>query len=225
MRSIAAILAVLTGLLLAVPHAAQAQTQQQIFGTLRVIHAAPGAPGIDVFVDGQRVLNSRDYFSVSSGIALQPGSHEVRMTVAGDNVDKTLLGEVISIKGNDAYTIAVIGQPDNLQSLVLSDNTSQTNPGEARIRVIHAAPSIGSVDIGRAGVQPPFLTNAPFGTAGYVDAPAGTYAFDIFRAGTNEPLLRSIDLQFISGWTYTLVVTGESTNNIWVQALVERTAQ
>jgi hypothetical protein len=52
--------------------------------------------------------------------------------------------------------------------------------------------------------------------------PAGTYALDLKRAGASESLLRTLDLNLLAGWTYTLVVTGSEREDVWVQATVDR---
>lgn len=53
----------------------------------------------------------------------------------------------------------------------------------------------------------------------------GTYAFDLAAGDTGAELLQTLDLSFTPGWTYTLVVTGDSPESLWVQALVDRTGR
>lgn len=212
---IGALAALATILALAVPFGARAQTQPAN-GTLRIIHAAAGAPSVDVLIDGQRALASRDYFSVSSAIDLQPGSHEVRLVRPGES--RTLIGKVLDIEPGEAYTLAVIGSDGDLQGVIYEDSASRPEAAEARVRIIHAAPGAGTVDVAVAG-QAPFLTNAVFGQAAYSDLPAGTYPLDLSRGG--QSLLRTVELTFVPGWSYTLVVTGDQLSDVWVQASVD----
>lgn len=221
MRMIAIAAAALVALAALGPGAAVAQAQTEGQATLNVIHAAAGAPSVDVYVDGEAALSSRDYFSAGT-IALAPGAHEVRVVREGASPESVLVGKVVTVDSGDAYTLALIGPPNGLRGLLLADSTSQPEAHEARVRIIHAASAAGPVDVAVADAAEPFLDDAAFGTATYVDVPAGTYAFDLADGRSGEELLRTVDLSFSPGWTYTLVVTGGSVADIWVQATVDR---
>jgi hypothetical protein len=224
MRFVAAMLAALVGLAIIMPRAAFAQVEQT-GGYLRVIHAAADVPAVDVLVDGQRAIESQDYFSVRGPLAVAPGTHTVSVVPAGAGAEAAVLSEVVTVDANDGFTIAVIGGADSLEGLVLEDSISSPEADEARVRIIHAAPGADLVDVKVAGAAEPFLTDVPFGAATYVDVPAGTYALDLLDAESGASALRTIDLTFIPGWTYTLVVTGASAESLWVQANVDRVAQ
>lgn len=220
-KLLAAFAALAVALALFAPLGVRAQAQEET-GILRVIHSAAGAPGIDVFVDGQRAVESQDYFSVSSNIRLQPGTREVRVNPSGAGSANPLIGKVVTVEPGEAYTLAVIKQGSGIQGLLLEDSTSSPEAGEAQVRIIHAAPGAGAVDVSVAGSQTPFLTNVGYGAATYVDVPPGSYSLDLSRADTGDSLLRTLQLQLLAGWTYTLVVTGDRPDDLWVQAIVDR---
>lgn len=224
MRFVAAMLAALIGLAVIAPQAASAQVEQS-GGYIRVIHAAADVGAVDVFVDGQRVIESVDYFSVRGPLAVAPGSHTVSVVPAGADASAAALSEVVTVDPNDGFTIAVIGGAASLEGLVLEDSVAAPEADEARVRIIHAATGAGAVDVKVAGAAEPFLSDVPFGAASYVDVPAGTYGLELLDAASGASALRTLDLTFVPGWTYTLVVTGQSAEGLWVQANVDRVAQ
>ncbi len=218
MRIIAIAAAALVALAAVGPGATQAQAQEGN-GTLSVIHAAAGAPSVDVYVNGEVALSSRDFFSAGT-IDLAPGYYEVRVVEEGASPDDVLVGKVVTVDENDAYTLALIGTTDGVRGLLLENSTSAPEAHEARVRILHAATGTGPLDVALADSEP-FLDDAVFGTATYIDMPAGTYALDL-ASSEGEALLRTVDLTFNAGWTYTLVVTGASGEDVWVQATVDR---
>lgn len=222
MRRLILALAALAALLVAAPQGAQAQTEPAA-ATLRVIHAAAGAPGVDVYLDGQEALSSRDYFSEGT-IALSPGTHDVLVVGEDEGTGDPLVGKRIAAQAGESYTLTLIGAGANVRGLLLKDRTGAPEADEARVRIIHAANNAGPVDVAVADGEV-FLDNAVFGSATYVDVAPGTYAFDLTAGNSGAELLRTVELSFNAGWTYTLVLTGASADGLWVQALVERPAR
>lgn len=222
MRKILLALAALAALLMAAPHGALAQTASDRAPVLRVIHAAAGAPGVDVIVDGQTAMESNDFFSEDNK-TLAPGLHDVLVTVAGDNADLPLVGKRFFATDDDVFSLVLIGSGENVRGLLLKDRTTPPEADEARVRIVHASDQLGAVNVAAGGGQP-FLRGAVFGTANSIDVAPGTYALDLSAAEGGASLLRTVDLTFNAGWSYTLVVTGDSPENVWVQAVVDSPA-
>jgi hypothetical protein len=213
-------IAALAASLFSAPLGATAQTEPAST-TLRIVHAAAGAPGVDVYLDGQLALESRDFFSEAS-IALTPGDHEVLVVGEGQAASPALVGKRIDPDRGDTYTLVLIGAGENVSGLLLKDRSSAPEPDEARVRIVHAADGVGPIDLAVAGGEP-FLQDAILGSATYVDVAPGDYAFDLTSSATGAELLQTLNLSFTPGWAYTLVVTGDSPESIWVQAIVDRT--
>jgi uncharacterized protein (DUF2141 family) len=219
-RVLALMLAALAAFLLVAPQGALAQTTTETTARLRVVHAATGAPGVDVYLDGQVALESRDFFSEGE-LELTPGVHEVAVVAEGESAASPLVGKQVDVLAGESYTLALIGSGENVTGLLLKDRSSTLEPDEARVRIIHAADQLGAVDVALAGGEP-FLEEAVFGSVNYIDVGPGTYALDLSAAANGEALLQTVDLEFNAGWSYTLIVTGESQESLWVQAIVDR---
>lgn len=222
MRKYLLVLAAMAALFIAAPRGAQAQGESGRAPVLRVIHAAAGAPGIDVFVNGQVAMESNDFFSEDSE-TLAPGQHDVLVAAQGEGIDSPLVGKRFFATDDDVYSLVLIGSGEDVRGLLLKDRTSAPEPDEARVRIIHASDQLGPVNVSSAG-SAPFLQGAGFGSANSIDIAPGTYALDLSATEGGASLLRTTDLVFHAGWSYTLIVTGESPENLWVQAIVDTTA-
>jgi hypothetical protein len=218
-RVIALTFAAFAALLLVVPQSTGAQTSAPTTAKLRVVHAASGAPGVDVYLDGQSALESRDFFSEGS-LDLTPGVHNVAVVAEGEDPAAPLVGKRLDVLAGESYTLALIGSGDTVRGLLLKDRTAAPEADEARVRIIHAADQFGPVDVAIANGEP-FLEDAVFGSANYIDVGPGSYAFDLRDGTTGAELLQTLDLTFTAGWRYTLIVTGSTPEDLWVQAISE----
>ncbi len=111
---------------------------------VRITHAVPGAPAVDVTIDGAPVLADVEFRTVSEYYALEPGSHGVELREAG--TETVLLEATIEVKEGKAYTVAAIGMPDAIEPAVFEDDPEPV-AGSARLRFIHLSPNAPAVDV------------------------------------------------------------------------------
>ncbi len=161
---------------------------------LRVLHASPDAPAVDIWVDGAKVLENLPYREYSEYLALPGGRHEVRVAVTG-TMNVVLQASPELAAGSDYTAIAAgfAGKSPALELMLLTDDNAEPANGNMRVRVIHAAASAPQVDV---YVTTPFetlegkrpaLTSVPFkGVSGYLEVPYGTYQARVTAAGTRN---------------------------------------
>jgi hypothetical protein len=168
-------------------------TAQMTNGRLRVVHASPDAPAVDVLVDGVRVLENLPYREYSEYLPIPAGTHEVRVNVTGTNT--TVLQATPAIMAGMDYTAAAVGfaggKSPALNILLLTDNNALPAGQNIKVRVVHGAPSAPAVDIyvttpfEALGNKTPVLASVPFGVAsGYLEVPASLYQARVAVAGT-----------------------------------------
>jgi hypothetical protein len=201
--------------------AARAQTTNLV----RVIHASPDAPAVDVFVNGQAVATNVTFFTASAYLPLADGTYQVAISPAGKGTDYSIFVGDLKVSGGYTGTLAAINTLKQLQVVLYDDNLSDVAGGNARVNVLHFSPDAPAVDIKLAGTSSAVFSNVPFSKGGAVEVPAGTYAFDISPAGSAAVAFTTPSLRFESGWIYTLFATGEiGKGGFWVQSRVDRAA-
>lgn len=179
---------------------------------IRVVHASPDAPAVDVLVNNGKVLEALPFKEYSEYLPVPAGTYEVKVNVSGTTT--TVLSANPTLQAGRFYTAMAVGfagKAPALELLLLSDEIVEPRSGQVRVRAIHAAPSAPAVDV---YVTSPFealegksavLTGVPFKAAsGYLEVPAATYqtrvtvantktvAIDSGRIGTWSGIIRTI---------------------------------
>jgi len=192
---------------LAVFSAASAQTADE--ARLRVLHASPDAPAVDIFLDGQKAITNLAFDSITDYVKVPAGEHTVKVFAAPSGGSGTaVIDAKVTLSAGTDYTVAAVGKLANIEPLVLVDNNSAPSSGQARLRFVHASPDAPAVDIFAegAGVVVP---NAAFKDAsGYLDLPAGTYNLQVRAAGTETVALNLPGIKLEAGNVYTAFAVG-----------------
>jgi hypothetical protein len=199
--------------------AARAQTMNMV----RVIHASPDAPALDVFVNGQAVATGVTFFTASPYLPLADGTYQVAITPAGKSTDHALLVGDLRVRGGYAGTLVATNTLDKIEAMLYKDDLSAVAGGNARVNVLHLSPDAPSLDMKPAGAGHAVLRGVSFKQRGAVEVPAGSYVFDISPAGSADVAFTTPELRFEGGWIYTLAVTGQlGKGGFWVQSRVDQ---
>lgn len=187
--------------------------QQQNSGNksmMRVIHASPGSPPVDVYVDGRMVLRNQKYRHASNYLELSPGSHHVRMVTTGKGFKGTpLINRTVSVRPNENYSFMAVGDTKNMHLLPMASN-QRVARGTCRIRFVHASSDTPPVDVAIRGGR--FLSrHVSFGnSSGYVEIKPTAANLEIRQAGTQKVLLNVPSVNLKSDNLYSLNLLGHS---------------
>ena len=181
--------------------------------SVRVAHLSPNAPNVDVYVDGDAVLEDVPFTTVSSYLDVPAGEREVEITAAGDP-DTSVFSGPVAVEADADYTIAAIGELGDdadqpFEPLVLTDDNSAPGGDTARVRVAHASPDAPAVDVtAEAGTT--LFDGVPYGGSGYTEVPAGDYTLQV-RGDTESndgDVVADTDVSVAGGQVYTVFAAG-----------------
>src|SRR5262245_10296939 len=167
--------------------------------TLRMIHASPDAPNLDVFIDGRLVLSNLAYGSVADPLSVRPGKHDLQIAPRGAGRDEALINRQVDLIRGRSYTVVALNQLAFIEALVLQDETGGLQPGTARMRIIHASYNAPPVDIKPANSDTPLLTDQYFKSADFLDLDSSTYTFEVAPAGSADVFLITPPLRLEQG--------------------------
>ena len=177
---------------------------------VRVVHASPDAPAVDVLVDDAAALSNVDYLTASDYVELADGAHNVKVNAAGTST--TVIDADVDLADGTDYTVIASGLLEAIQPIVLEDDNSTPAAGTARVRAIHGAPSAPAVDVyvtapgADLEAASPALSNVAFGdVADYLEVPAGDYQVRVTPAGTKTVVIDSGALTLTSGQVRTAI--------------------
>ncbi len=191
-------------LVLALATTALAQSSK---ARVRVVHASPDAPAVDVWVNNGKAFSNIPFKGITSYASLDSGSYNVQVVPAGAT-EPVVIQATLDLKGGTDYTVVAVGQLAAIEPLVLTDNNSAPAAGKAHVRFVHASPDAPAVDIAVKG-GPVLFRNIPFkGVGDYLPVDAGTYDLDVRVAGTDNVALSVPGVKLSQGTVYTIFAMG-----------------
>lgn len=160
---------------------------------VRVVHAAPDTPRLQVVLEGAPRTHL-DYAEVSDLFTLPTGERRVQLLVDGQT--EAVIDLTSTLESAMQYTIIAAGIAGSVEPIVLTDDPAPADSAETRIRVVHAAPTAGTVDVyvtepGAAlATELPTLMSMAFGdVSDYMVVESRTYQVRVATAGGTELLI------------------------------------
>jgi hypothetical protein len=189
----------------------QGLAAQANWSRVRVAHAVPGGPEVDVYVDGEEVASDVAYQDVTPYESLLAGPHSVEVRLS--SLPITLISETVVLTGGMDATVVGVGQGLNITATLLQDDNSPANINS--VRFVHLSPGTSAIDVNIKGTAALTLAgNFPFkGASDYIGGlMTGLYRFEVRPAGQITPLetfsatleINTINTVFIMGLTDSL---------------------
>ena len=177
---------------------------------LRVLHASPDAPAVDVYLDGSEAVSDLAFGSITDYVPVPSGAHAVQVFPSSANGSGTPVIDVptLTLDAGKDYTVAAVGKLADIEPVVLVDNNGAPAAGNAHIRVVHASPDAPNVDIFAAGAGVVVPDLAFKEASAYLPLPAGSYDLEVRGAGSQTAVLSLPDTQLEAGRVYTAFAIG-----------------
>jgi hypothetical protein len=177
---------------------------------VRVVHASPDSPDVDVLLDDAEVLTDVPYLTASAYLDAPAGERNLKVNAAGTTT--TVIDADVSLADGTDYTVIASGLAAAIEPIVLEDDNAAPAAGNVKVRAIHGAPSAPAVDIyvtapgADLTAETPALGGVEFGdVADYIEAPAGDYQVRVTLAGTKTVVIDSGSLTLASGQVRTAI--------------------
>lgn len=173
---------------------------------VRVFHAAPQAPNVDVYVNDQMVFSNLAFGDFTRYVYLDEGEYNVSVYLAGQK-DRPVINQMVDVPSQQIFTIAATGNLDNLGLLVIPDKVSKS-PSQncSSVRVIHLSPNAPGVDILVDGDT--LFEDISFGEGtDYVDLNPGTYNVNVVL-NTDKSVVLPLKVTLNPDKIYTIYIIG-----------------
>jgi hypothetical protein len=170
---------------------------------IKLIHASPDAPNIDIYIDGKKVASSVGYAKIVTQ-RLTAGEKQVEIYPAGKK-EQPLLTKIITLQGGNEYTAVVAGRVREGVDLVFTQNTTEIPQGKAKIRVLYASPDAPSIAVAEKNGPLLFERVLFKEVSDYREIAPKTYNFEVRLAGTESSILDIPDVKVEPNTAYTIV--------------------
>lgn len=173
---------------------------------VRVFHAAPQAPNVDVYVNDQMVFSNLAFGDFTRYVYLDEGEYNVSVYLAGQK-DRPVINQMVDVPSQQIFTIAATGNLDNLGLLVIPDKVSKSpSQNYSSVRVIHLSPNAPGVDILVDGDT--LFEDISFGEGtDYVDLNPGTYNVNVVL-NTDKSVVLPLKITLNPDKIYTIYIIG-----------------
>ncbi len=180
---------------------------------VRVLHASPDAPAVDVYLDDTIVdpLTNVPFGTLSDYLEIPAGDHNVKVYATGSTTDPVIDADVTVATGAK-YTIAATDAVASITAQVLEDEPAP-DCDNASVRVVHFSADAPAVDVAPAGAAAAdaVVKNLEYPNAtDYVALPAGTYDLEVRLAGTTTVALALPDVAVEACNAYSVFAIGSA---------------
>ncbi len=180
---------------------------------VRVLNASPDAPGLDVLIDEKTEWSDVPYEGGSAYCPVVEGQEKNLMVYASGETWSPLIEKTISLEKDTPYSLIFVGFLHYIEALQITEDNTKPDSGHAKMRVVHASPTEGALDIyvTKPGEplnlpQPTFpdMVFKDFSYSRQIDA--GACQIRITRSGKTDPIFDSGTVTVNSGWIFTAVI-------------------
>lgn len=190
---------------------------------VRVLHASPDAPAVDVYFDGNLQVKDAKYKDISNYLDLLPGEYRVQIVPAGKTLAEgpVVIDTTLNVEKGKVYAVAAAGMLASIKLVVAVDAGEQPPDGRGQVRVWHLSPDAPAVDVVTTeGPQVTLAKGLSFEKATpYVDLAPGTRAVAV---QANGKTVYSTNLIVPANGTLTMYIMGLVKGSPQVEAVVSR---
>lgn len=188
-------------------------------GRVRAVHAIGNAPAVDIVADDAVVREDLAFGQKTDYLSVGAGTRQLAVRAANGSTNLFTLSPSVAA-GTDYTVIAAgrFGATSGATPRLIPVTDAATPPsGQASVRVVHASPAAGNVDVyattttADLATATPVLTNVAFGAvATPLNVPAGTYRFRVTPTGTKTVAIDVNNVAVAAGGKYIAIAVGDN---------------
>ena len=180
---------------------------------IRLFHASPNAPGVDIYLDNNLVAKDLKYQQFTNYIPIAAGEYDIKIYPTGTTATPVLTFDNFGITPNSIQTAAVIGDVNSLELFSVPEPHLTVNPSMVFLRFVGLSPDSQSLDVALPNGQLLFKGLDYKDIMGYILIPPGNYTILLKPAGTDKVTLTAPNFIVKPNRLYTTYVTGFESGN------------
>ena len=162
---------------------------------VRVVHASPDTPAVDIFVNGVRAFKGLAFKESTNYAGLAAGLYQLQAVPAGKTLTQgpVMISTTAKLEAGKDYSVVGAGLQKNIEPLLLMDDNSLPDPSKAKVRFVNLSPDSPGVNVIAPAVNNRKLfSKVEFKHASeYVTVDAGRYNLAV-QSAKDETILLSL---------------------------------
>jgi hypothetical protein len=191
----------------------------------RVMNATPDQATITALLDGSSFASSISYGSVPDYTQTDSGTRHLQVEASA--ASSIFLDQSINLAGGTSTTGIIANNSTNSAAILLTDdNTASTTTGNMKLRIVNAAPTLGTVDVyilpsgTSINNATPTINSLGFeSSTGYQDMAAGTYNIAFTPHGSLFVIFNTGNITFNAGQNRTVVAINNTSGGFTIGTL------
>lgn len=186
---------------------------------IRVLHAVPDAPNVDVYADNQLIAKDLAFGKYTNYISVPEGNYEIDVYAAGTK-SNPVINNMLTIRPDTIQTIAAVGELNTIGLVAIPDRTAGNAPGKSMVRFAHLSPNAPAVDITFPDGTVLFRNVSFKQLTPYITVDPMSYTLQVRPAGTSTVVLTIPNVRLEPGMVYTVYAIGLVGNEPELSALL-----
>jgi hypothetical protein len=178
---------------------------------VKVVHASPDAPGVDLLVDNTVAGTNLTFPNNTGYLTVPSGTRNVKVNVTGTST--TVIEANIDFMEDKNYSVFAVNSVANIEAVLIEDDLTTPAQGKAHVRFIHLSPDAPAVDVTLMDGTVVFGNNSFKDFTAFTPLDAGSYDLEVRVAGTTTVALDLPVINLEAGKIYTVFAKGFLSGN------------
>ena len=177
---------------------------------VRIINASPGEGAITATVGSTSVASDLSYATASSYTSVSSGSPTLKVEQSSSS--NSVIDQTVNLTSKDDYTLLIANYSTSIAVVTLTDNNASPSSGDANLRIIQAAPALGTADVyvvapgtSLSSVSPTVSSLSFESASSYSSLAAGAYEIYFTPTGEKQASIDSGPITLSSGDVYSML--------------------
>jgi len=178
---------------------------------VKVVHASPDAPGVDLLVDNTIAGTNLTFPNNTGYLTVPSGTRNVKVNVTGTS--STVIEANLNLMKDVNYSVFAVNSVANIEAIVIEDDLTAPAQGKAHVRFVHLSPDAPAVDITLTDGTVVFGNKSFKEFTAFTPLDAGSYDLEVRVAGTTTVALDLPVISLEAGKIYTVFAKGFLSGN------------
>lgn len=176
---------------------------------LRILHAAAGAPNIDIYANGKMIVDNLSFSDITNYITVEPDNYKIEVYESGKK-DTPISSEDIVLLPQTYSTSSMVLDEGSLVTFTLIDGKATNNTTASNLRFINLSTDSNLISLKLPNGKTLFNDVEYLETTNYYELSAGNYDFILsIQESSNYSINKIINnLSLASNKFYTLYIIG-----------------
>lgn len=175
--------------------------------SVRILHAVPNAPNVDVYLNGSLITSNLAFGKISKYSQLSSGEYEFQLFKAS-TYDKPLLSQNVQLIANANYTASIVALSNNLYLFRLKDDNIPATKSQAFLRFINLSSNSPLLSLALPNSVTLFNEAEYLEATGYYPLSSGIFNFEILLGSSQTATKYIKNITLDGGKFYTIYIIG-----------------